>query len=708
MIKMPFRDRYTNFWFNDISSETMKVWITNNRDLQFQLTPSFTDTFVAPVAARTRYHTATTFTSSDIQLKCIAIGVTMRDWRAIQSWLAPNRKGKLQLAFNDNTYYEVKIKQQIKGTFFVDGDLGHVEGDVYNIEFTVDFTTIGDWAAMGPQVVVPINNKFQDLEVVEALSSPNSTYPEFSQVTVKLIITYNDVLDNSKHWEDPEWWTTKLDENHSNYDLWKNGLDPTYKDEDGNTKYGETGSKMVANIILQAVANMNIATLSASINNKYYMPIVYNRTQSLNTALPRFSGTDNENQPIIINATTSVGRVYLTQPTVIHNKTIKLDVEYYNKIKKLNNSQNYFASQQYFLFDSAIEWIDDYDGEELDYTKLRGNYLGSITQETLVNQNNQAAMVLSNHPNEQDYDLVAKTIIDEDGITFYGVPVLFSASNPEAYSVCPFYYEEEENTYAVMNAGSYESYPDLYVNLGRTTNTTVWKNGEMLYDYHMSVKNTSLLFNGKTGFATFNNMLAEAATLSSGGGNTKVVSESTNNGMLTIESGNPELLKIRIFGMTESKFKRDEEGEPVVDPTGVQHIFFQPVGEFKYARNGQFAALLFKGVEKEQLYDSHSYPLINRNYLESSTYGSRVLDYSFTVNGFIQKVPVSKDINMWVLTMPKADITSQSLASPTLKENGALATPLYMYLSLCDYTEITVTSDTSAASYLMMQTRDAF
>ena len=112
-------------------------------------------------------------------------------------------------------------------------------------------------------------------------------------------------------------------------------------------------------------------------------------------------------------------------------------------------------------------------------------------------------------------------------------------------------------------------------------------------------------------------MLAEAATLSSGGGNTKVVSESTNNGMLTIESGNPELLKIRIFGITESKFKRDEEGESVVDPTGVQHIFFQPVGEFKYARNGQFAALLFKGVEQEQLYNSNSYPLINRNYLES-------------------------------------------------------------------------------------------
>ena len=687
---MPFRDNYTNFWFNDISSETMKVWVTNNKDLQMQLTPSFSDTFVAPVAAATRYHTATTFTSSDPQLKCIAIGVTMRDWRAIQNWLAPHRKGKLQFDFNNNTYYEVKIKQQIKGTAFVDGSLGFIEGDVYNIEFTVDFTTVGDWAALGPQVVVPINGGFEENEAVEALSPVCSIYPELSQITVKLSITYNDVIDHASDWGKPEWWTSALDETHGNYEKWLHGLDETYEEPEGTVRYGPAGVKKVIGLLVQSVANLNIATLSSAINNKYYMPMVYNKTQSANTRVPT-------------GGASGVGRVYLTQPTVIHNKTIKLDMTMFEEQK----DSGFYETVQYFFFDGGLEWLAGYTGDSIDFTQLRGNYLAYAHQGTLVNQDNAKAMLLKHYPNEADYGLEPSVVIDDKGISFYGVPVLFGASSNTAYNASPFYYEEDGNSYAVMNAGSYDCYPDLYVNLGRTVSTTITKDSELLYQYNLAIKNASLVFNGKTGFATFNNMLAEAATLSSGSGNTKVVTDSINNGIMSIAPGNAELLKIRVFGLTESKFERPGDITKT-DPVGVTHIFFQPVGEFKYPRNGQFAALLFHSVTPEQPYDSNQYPLINRNYLQSSSYGSRLNDYSFTINGFIYKAHIATDRDMWVLTLPTSDLTISSLVGPELTAEGALVNPVYMYLSLCNYSELSIVSDTSSPSYMMMQTRDAF
>lgn len=683
---MPFRDNYTNFWFNDISSETMKVWMTNNKDLQFQLTPSFTDTFVAPVAAKTRYHTATTFTSSDLQIKCIAIGVTQRDWRAIQNWLMPNRKGKLQFDFNDNTYYEVKVKQQIKGTSFVEGSRGYIEGDVYNIEFTIDFTTVGDWAAMGPQVVVPINEKFQDFESVEAIAPAQDQLKDLSQLTVKLTISYNEVTSNSANWYKADWWEEQFDSTHSHSAIWI-----SYLRKDNVT------SQATISLILQAIANMNVPTIAAAINNKFFVPMIYNKTQSRNTSTPFIAGAT-----AISN---SKNRVYLTQPTIIHNKTIKLDTEYYNP------DIAGFSSLQYYLFDASLEWLEGYDGETVDLTKLRSNYIASIAQETLVNLDNTTGMVMSYHPNEQDYGLEAKTLLDSNGFAFFGMPVLFAASTNAAYEACPFYYEEEEDTYAIMNAGSYESYPDLYVNLGSLTNTHILKNGTLLYDYNVAIKNTALQFNGKTGFATFNNMLAEAATLSSGAGNTKVVTSSTNNGLLSIDSGNPELIKIRVFGMTESKFARTD-GSEAVDPVGLTHIFFQPVGDFKYARNNPFAVLLFKNVVKEQLYNNKQYPLISRNYLESSTYGSNITDYTFTTNAFISKNLIGKGNYMWTLTLPTDEVTSPTLTGLTINDDGFITdydkTPVYMYLSLCDYTELTVVSDTSNASYFMMQTRDAF
>lgn len=157
---MPFRDEYTDFTFNGKTSEQMKVWITNSRDIQFRLTPEFTDTFVSPAFSNSQVLTGTNITKSTFQLKCIAIDVSMGEWRAIQRWLSPDAVGRLEFNFNYDTYYNAKISKSITGKSFVKGGYDKLLGDLYVVEFTVDFTTVDDYAALGPVNVGVINQTY--------------------------------------------------------------------------------------------------------------------------------------------------------------------------------------------------------------------------------------------------------------------------------------------------------------------------------------------------------------------------------------------------------------------------------------------------------------------------------------------------------------------------------------------------------------------
>ena len=680
---MPFRDNYTNFWFNDISSETMKVWVTNNKDLQFQLTPSFSDTFVAPVAARTRYHTGTTFTSSDIQVKCIAIGVTMQDWRAIQAWLNPLVRGRLHFDFNDKTYYDVKIKQQIKGNVFVAGSAPSLEGDSYNIEFTVDFTTVGDWAALGPQVNVPISGGFNEFTLVTAKTFKYKDYPDYSEQEIALNITYLEFYNSSEDWYDPAWWTEHLAE-HPNKTKWATVLaDAT------------VASTIIVPMLMETISSHPITTLSSAINNKYWLPCAYNKSAGHNQRLPYFTDA-------VRITTRSKERVYITEPTIIRDKTIYLDESFFKKMVDASSVEKSFSSYQYFLVDSSLSWKTGFTGEEIDYDQIQNHVVATMQQVT--KESGATYVSINSQMHAQDTGMMLSSKVTSDGIALYGVSVLFCASSSDAYAASPFYYEVDGDEIAVLNAGSYEAYPNLYINLGETTNIKIGLNNELLYDYTTSVHRTALFFQGKTGFVTFNNMLAEAATLASSNGNTRVVTNSINNGMMTIPSGSPEIMKIRVFSVLDATVATAGDD---IDQLNVTNIFFQPVGKFKYARNGYFGALLYKGVVAEQEYNAGQYPVVNHTYLDSSTYGSQLQDYAFSSNAFITKTKMSNDIDMWVLTIPSNDLTN-SLAS--LKDASISTENHYYYLSLCNYDTLTISSDDSqtAVRYLMMQTRDAF
>jgi hypothetical protein len=687
---MPFRDKYTNFWFNDISSETMKVWLTNSKDIEFKATPNFTHTFVNPVSSQIRYHTGTTFSSNDFQLKCIAIGVNMLEWRAIENWLSPLAKGKLQFEFNDNTYYDVKVSKQVKGTSFVSGSNHILNNDTYNIEFTVEFTTTSDWAALGPQVVVPINLTYDEKSKVTLtlIDSPISTVS-----TASFTYTYVDMVADISKLDDAEWWRTGLDTTATTTSAIVTKLT------------GGTADKTAMVTCLKtSLLSHEVLTPSAAVNNKYGMPLIHNRTQSMNKIFPSKGA-------VTIPTKDRAQRKYITEPTLLVNKTIYLDETFYANMAKSTDDGGggvLYKNYTYYLLDGSVLPKEDLTND-FNYSKVEPGLVGIIREKTIQIGNNatSTSMVVTAPTGYDTYGIIADSVITQTGTTFYGVSVLFTASSTDAFNYCPFYYLEEDNTYALMNASSYDAYPDLYLNLGLTVSTSVKKEQELLYQYNVAAQNVTLGVDGRTGFVTFNNLIAESATLTGDAGKTKVVDSSINNGTFSISSGNPELLKVRVFGITQPQIKPSATG--TAEDVNVTQIFFQPVGEFKYARNGKFAAMLFNSIQKETIYNSGFYPLTSNSLVNAENYGSKIVDYLFTTNGLLSFNPVTAKTGMWVLTIPTKDFVGCSLCTAAKNSTtNALNDPQYMYLSLCNYTEVSITTDTSMPSYLMMQTRDAY
>lgn len=144
-----FKDSYTHFSFNELNSDNFKVWVTNNHNLKHNMTPNFKDQFDTPTYGQFRYYKGSTIENQDIQLSCIAINVTQNDWRAITEWLSPLTIGKLRLHWNPQYYYMVKVGKQITGEQWVFNKVDPILGNLYNVTFTINFTTVNDWAALG-------------------------------------------------------------------------------------------------------------------------------------------------------------------------------------------------------------------------------------------------------------------------------------------------------------------------------------------------------------------------------------------------------------------------------------------------------------------------------------------------------------------------------------------------------------------------------
>jgi hypothetical protein len=91
-----FRDKYTNFTFNDLKSENFHVWLTNKHDIKYNLSPRFTDKFNTPTLGQIRYYEGTQIDQQEINIQCAAIDITLDEWKAITEWLSPLKIGKLR------------------------------------------------------------------------------------------------------------------------------------------------------------------------------------------------------------------------------------------------------------------------------------------------------------------------------------------------------------------------------------------------------------------------------------------------------------------------------------------------------------------------------------------------------------------------------------------------------------------------------------
>lgn len=149
-------NKYTGFIFNDILSTDKKVFITNTQDKEINLTPQFDNEFISPSFQNRRYFLGTSVTHQDITISCIAIRVTMQEWKGIARWLSPTSNGQLRFLYNPNYYFDVKLDREIKGERYALRNKDKMSGDYYNVTFSVTFTTITDYAALGESFITPM------------------------------------------------------------------------------------------------------------------------------------------------------------------------------------------------------------------------------------------------------------------------------------------------------------------------------------------------------------------------------------------------------------------------------------------------------------------------------------------------------------------------------------------------------------------------
>lgn len=147
-------DKYTKFYYNNICSSSLGVIITNSHDLQMNLAPSFSDKFVSTTYGQTRYYEGTTVEAQDFVLNCVAVNIDKTQWGAITRWLSPLSSGPLTFDWNRNHYYMVKLTKATSGEMWIKGKKDKVLEDKYNVSFQITFTTVGDWAALGPSSTI--------------------------------------------------------------------------------------------------------------------------------------------------------------------------------------------------------------------------------------------------------------------------------------------------------------------------------------------------------------------------------------------------------------------------------------------------------------------------------------------------------------------------------------------------------------------------
>lgn len=483
---IPFRDEYTDFTFNGITSEQMKVWITNSRDIQFRLTPEFSDTFVSPAFSNSSVLTGTNITKSTFKIKCIAIDITMSEWRAIQRWLSPEVVGRLEFDFNYNTYYNAKITKCISGTTFVRGRYDHVIGDLYIVNFDLEFTTVDDYAALGP-VNVAAFNKIYSLERLEGRKIKTAVITGDTSVT-----------------------TTTLDDGFLK-------IDNLSYDKEYSITYSSDGSNSFTTVI----PALNVVATS---NNSYFLPMV----------TPESSVASNLGRKTVLITSTTGATLPAGKSERVEGYLIKPG--YYKKNAQAGT--NYMSAFTVFSCGSAGGLIEKYEIRGGEEGLQNTNVLYYTIKVEDINTTNQSGIKLNIFSDDIYYLKVNGSPFD-----------MVVTDNNDCYHIC--------------NTGVYELYPDITIK-PKTSNVkfVVAYDNEDYYSYTYKVlPDRSVTINGRHGLILSGNSLVDEAYVYSYDVNTgnrekKRMFDTTkkiNLGIMSIPSGNPEFLKIKVLDKEDLK-----------------------------------------------------------------------------------------------------------------------------------------------------------
>lgn len=149
---------YKYFTFDGISSEKYNLLIQNKgEDLLFPSQASFENQMVSPLYQGTSYLVGVNKKDRIFNFNCWVDSISVAKTREMLNWLSVNKKGFLELDYNENFRYKVKIAAI--------GDFKHLPinaDNTNNYEFSLSFTTIDDFAAQSKDSYTNISGNNPD------------------------------------------------------------------------------------------------------------------------------------------------------------------------------------------------------------------------------------------------------------------------------------------------------------------------------------------------------------------------------------------------------------------------------------------------------------------------------------------------------------------------------------------------------------------
>ena len=137
------KDKYLYFTFDGINSSYYNCfYINNGEDLSFPAFPQFSDNTSSPLFQQHTYYLGTSINNRTFTFNCACDLLDIQDFKKIQTWLAIDKISTLKLDFLELYHFNVKVSSLSNILFLPQSN------NKFYCTFTVDFTTIEDYAAI--------------------------------------------------------------------------------------------------------------------------------------------------------------------------------------------------------------------------------------------------------------------------------------------------------------------------------------------------------------------------------------------------------------------------------------------------------------------------------------------------------------------------------------------------------------------------------